>query len=158
MFTIPPPPCMSSPITKSDLELSDLLLHIIPSMMRSVRGYMRDYDGANLTVPQFRILGFVSLQPYCTSKQLADWSGVSLPAISRMVDGLVKRRLLQRTASASDRRQYQLRLSKQGATEFQEMRDALQAQLAARIAGLTGPNRKALAAGLTALQELFRDA
>jgi DNA-binding MarR family transcriptional regulator len=148
---------MHAVATKQDLEQADRLLQVIPPIMRSIRGYMRDFRRSNLTVPQFRVLGFVSLQP-CTSKQLADWQGVSLPAMSRMVDNLVKRRLLQRRPDTADRRRHQLRLSRQGAAVFRRLRDALQAKLAERIAGLKAPDRKALAAGLIVLEELFRDA
>src|SRR5258708_20267385 len=119
-------------MTKKDLELSRHLLAVIPLIMRSIRAMMRDFEGSNLTVPEFRGLGFVWLQP-CNNKQLADWQGVSLPAMSRMVDYLVRRKLLLRTPGTSDRRQIQLRLSRKGDVEFKRLYRAVQINMAGHM-------------------------
>ena len=143
--------------TRDDLELSALLLDAIPPLIRAIRAAMREYQGARFTVPQFRVLGFVSLQP-CTSKQIAEWQGVSVPAMSRMVSALVRRGLLRRTRDSADRRQIELRLSQRGRSEFGRLRLAIEAALAGRIALLPAAHKRALGTGLTALEELFREA
>jgi len=142
--------------TRQDREISRLLLGTIPHMMRSVRLAMRDAKRSRLTVPQFRVLGCVSLAP-CTGKQLADWQGVSVPAISRMVDCLVRRQLLLRTPDTADRRQVQLRPTQKGRKEFQRLHESVQARLAERIATLDAPKKKSLKTGLTILGELFSE-
>ena len=147
---------MPAAALQHDLHLSRLLLEVIPPIMRSLRAYVRDIERSTLTVPQFRVLGFVSLQP-CNNKQLADWNGVSLPAMSRMVDVLVKRKLLTRTPDTVDRRQVQLRLSKKGEVEFKRLHKTVQAKLAERMTHLTARDKKTLAAGLVELKELFRE-
>src|SRR5947208_615247 len=106
------------PVATTNIDLSRHLWEVIPPIMHSIRASIRDFEGSRLTFPQFRVLGFVSLQP-CTNKQVADWQGVSLPAMSRMVDSLVRRELLLRTPDKSDRRQVQLQLSKKGKKEFE---------------------------------------
>lgn len=143
-------------ITKIDLAVSSSLLSALPPIIRAIRATLRDFEDGSLTAPQFRVLGFVSLRP-CTSKQLAEWQGVSLPAMSRMVSCLVQRRLLVRTPDTLDRRQVQLRLSTQGDNKFKRLRTAIELDLAARIATLGKPEKHALDAGLTALEELFRE-
>lgn len=143
-------------LTKTDLAVSGRLLDALPPVIRAIRAAMREFQGADLTVPQFRVLGFVSLQP-CTSKQLAEWHGVSLPAMSRMVGGLVRRRLLLRTPDSSDRRQVQLRLSTKGGDVFRRLRTAIETSLAARIATLGEAEKQALRTGLIALEDLFDD-
>src|SRR5262245_19240416 len=59
---------------KSDRVISSQLLDVLPPVIRAIRSAMSGRAGARFTVPQFRVLGFVSLQP-CTSKQLAEWQG-----------------------------------------------------------------------------------
>ncbi len=147
---------MPPAITKTDLDISGSLLDAMPPVIRAVRAAMRDFKGANLTVPQFRVLGFVSLQP-CTSKQLAEWQGVSLPAMSRMVNHLVRRQLIVRTPDISDRRLVQLRLSAKGKNVFKRLRKAIETSLAARIATLGQSEKRALGTGLIALEELFSE-
>lgn len=117
---------------------------------------MRDVKGSALTVPQFRALGFVSLQA-CTTKQLADWQGVSLPAMSRMVDHLVRRRLLVRLPDTVDRRQVKLQLSGKGKAEFERLRKALQSGLAKGIMRLRDTDKRAMEAGLTVVKDLFSE-
>lgn len=145
-----------STVLKDDLELSKLLIEVIPQIMRSVRRLAREIEGATLTVPQFRVLAYVALQP-CTNKQLAEWQGVSLPAISRMVDSLVRRKLLVRSQDTIDRRQVQLQLSKKGKNELERLRKSLQIKLAEHIKMLEESDKKVFAAGLTVLKELFSE-
>ncbi len=138
--------------SRKDLDLSGLLLDSMPPILRAIRETMRNTKDSQLTVPQFRVLGYVSLQS-CTNKQLADWQGVSLPAMSRMVDCLVRRELLIRTADTVDRRQVNLQLSKRGKEEFERLRLHVQTALAERLAALSKADRATVAAGLTALKE-----
>ncbi len=145
---------MPTAANKPDLALSGHLLDVMPPIIRSIRAAMRDIKRSNLTVPQFRVLGFVSLQP-CTNKQLADWQGVSLPAMSRMVDYLARRGLLLRAPDTVDRRQVQLQLSKKGAAEFKRLRHAIQTRLAERMTTLPEKRKEILAGGLAVLKELF---
>lgn len=143
--------------TTKDTAMSQLLLDIIAPIVTAIRAYMRDVPGSRLTVPQFRVLGYVSLNP-CTKKQLADWQGVSLPAMSRMVDHLVRRRLLVSRRDTADRRQVLLGLSAKGRAEFERLRARLRIKLAERIAPLAEGDKRALATGLLILKELFSDA
>lgn len=145
------------PPTQKDIEMSSLLLDIIAPIVRVIRACMRDVPGSSLTVPQFRVLGYVSLNP-CTKKQLADWQGVTLPAMSRMVDHLARRRFLITRRDTADRRQVQLALSEKGRAEFERLRALLRLKLAERIAPLAERDKQALEAGLVALKELFSDA
>jgi MarR family transcriptional regulator for hemolysin len=141
--------------TKDDVELSRLLLQEIPSMMRVIRSMVRTLDQP-LTVPQFRVLNHLSRQA-CTSKQLADSHGVSVPAMSRMVNLLAGRKLLLRTPDKFDRRQVQLRPSKKGLAELERIRKLVRTKVAERMQVLTPEKKHSLAAGLAVLQELSRE-
>lgn len=145
------------PSTQKDLEMSGLLLDTIAPVVTAIRACMREVPGSTLTVPQFRVLGYVSLKP-CTKKQLADWHGVSLPAMSRMVDHLARRRFLVSRRDTADRRQFRLALSEKGRAEFERLRALLRRKLAERIAPLAQSDKQVLATGLVALKELFSDA
>jgi DNA-binding MarR family transcriptional regulator len=149
-------PCVYKMADQTDLEISSRLLDALPPVIRAIRAAMARHEGNRFTVPQFRVLGFVSLQP-CTSKQLAEWQGVSLPAMSRMVAYLVRRRLLMRKPDVNDRRQVHLRLSAKGKHEFERLRKAIEASLAERIATLQETQKRSLRTSLIALGELFSE-
>src|SRR5690242_5805032 len=113
---------------KKEIMLGERLLDIIAPLVATLRGHMRDVPNAELTAPQLRVLGFVALRT-CTTRQLADWQGVSLPAMSRMVDHLARRGLLVRSRDTHDRRQINLALSAKGRVERARMRRVLQRRL-----------------------------
>ncbi|HVW19116.1 MAG TPA: helix-turn-helix domain-containing protein, partial [Solirubrobacteraceae bacterium] len=69
-----------------------------------------------------------------SSATLARAAGVSAPAVSQLVAGLVERGLVERAASAGDRRRLALRLSRAGARALA----GADAMLRTRLAGVIG--------------------
>src|SRR3954451_15009485 len=83
------------------------LLDTVPLVMRVIRTHMRRHR-SGLSVPQFRTLCFVSTSSGSSLSAAADFIGLSLPAMSRMVDGLVGGELLMRETADNDRRSIRL--------------------------------------------------
>ena len=77
--------------------------------------------------------------------------------MSRMVDCLVKRELLTRSADTVDRRQVKLQLTKKGREEFERLRAHVQTTLADRLVALPKSEKSTMAVGLTALKEIFSE-
>jgi DNA-binding MarR family transcriptional regulator len=57
-----------------------------------------------LSVPQFRALGFVHRHAGSSLSEVADHIGLTLPAMSRLIDGLVELQLMRRQSQSADRR------------------------------------------------------
>lgn len=70
------------------------------------------------------LLGIGASQP-CSQQQLAERAGVTSPAISGVVNGLVRAGLVDRTRNPDDRRQYVLRLSPAGEQALGRVRAGL---------------------------------
>ena len=96
---------------QSGESLAAALMEVAPLVMREIRMRMRQHRGPELSVPQFRALGYLRRHPACSLTALAEHLGLSLPATSRMVEALVAAGLIVREPSASDRRYVTLRLS-----------------------------------------------
>lgn len=109
----------------------------VPSVMRFIRAEMRGHRRAEVSVPQFRCLIFVSLNDRATVSALADHLGLSLPAASRMVQLLVRRGLMERRERRDDRRRASLSLTRQGRVVFESAFQATQTALAERFKSLT---------------------
>jgi DNA-binding MarR family transcriptional regulator len=122
--------------------------------MQVIRGHMRRHR-SGLTVPQFRTLYFISVTEGGSLSDVADFIGLSLPAMSRMVDGLVDKRLVLRRTCDSDRRHVRLALTKAGAAALNEARDMAQEQIAASLGKLTPDERAAVSHAMQTLQRLF---
>jgi DNA-binding MarR family transcriptional regulator len=106
-------------------------------------------------VPQFRVLSFLNRQPGASLSAVADHIGLTRPAMSILVDGLVNRKLVDRETDPGDRRRLTLSLTRQGQSLYTAARQRTQARLAARLEALSPARRQALAATLEQLRELF---
>ena len=123
--------------------------------MRFVRAEMRAHRQALLTVPQFRALVFVSYHEHSSVTALAEHLGLSLPAASRMVEILVQRGFVRRSARAGDRRCVRLSLTRRGAAAFHTAHHATQAALVRRFRALTESDLAVVTRAMAILGRLF---
>jgi DNA-binding MarR family transcriptional regulator len=140
--------------TSSD-ECAGQVLDVAPRVVRAIRKLMRDHRLSDLSVPQFRALGLLSFSPKVSLSELADHVGTSLPAASRMVDGLVLRKLVARKTCCDDRRQVSLVLTARGAGAFRASRQATRRQLSRQMASLSGPQRLAVIEAMEILSGIY---
>ena len=117
------------------------LFDTVPLVMRIIRKYMRQHR-SGLTVAQFRTIYYVSNTPQSSLSDVADSIGLSLPAMSRMVDGLVEKGYLNRRTCANDRRHVRLSVTPRGETALRESRQMAQAQLAEIVSQLSARQQK----------------
>jgi DNA-binding MarR family transcriptional regulator len=131
------------------------LLDVAPPVVRAIRKMMRGYRLSELSVPQFRAMALLSYSPKASLSTVADFIGSSLPAASRMIDGLVARKLVARQACAKDRRQVSLVLTPKGLGAFRESREATHRQLAEKLKPLSREQRRCVVSAMQWLGELF---
>lgn len=130
------------------------LLEVIPRTMSIIRAELRSVAKLELTIPQFRILAHLSRGPL-NNGQLAEIQGVSVAAMSRMVDSLVRRNLIKRASSKSDRRQIQLVLTTNGRRMFGRYKASAQKNLSIRFSKLETKPKQTLREGLSILGDMF---
>lgn len=134
-----------------------LLLEVTPLVMRTIRKRMRGGRAADLSVPQFRALAYLHRHPSASLSDLAEHIGLTLPATSRLVDGLVSREYVLRRASRADRRALELTVAAKGSAMLQATREQTQAHLAERLAALTDDERATVTRALELLRGPFTD-
>lgn len=135
-------------------ELAKQVLEVVPPVMRAIRNQMREASSETLTVPQFRILACIGRGLNLVG-EIARHQGVTQPAMSKMVNGLVQRGYVKRAPDGEDRRQVFLKLTKEGETLYREIRKSAQAHLSDKIAPFTEEDRSELSRGLAVLSKLF---
>jgi DNA-binding MarR family transcriptional regulator len=140
----------------NDREISRLILEVIPSTMRTLRQEFRLAVKDELTVPQLRVLSHLN-RGVSTASELAEIQGVSLPAISRMVDSLSERHLVRREIRDHDKRQAKLFLTPQGKELHHRSRRAAQNKLILRLNRLDDESQHRLREGLEVLASLFAE-
>jgi DNA-binding MarR family transcriptional regulator len=95
------------------------------------RDFYRAVGELELSISQIRILHLLTGPMETASlKAIADEVGLSMPAVSRSVDGLVQRGLVTRTEGVTDRRQKAVRATDQAREEAGRLVEL-------RIAGIT---------------------
>jgi DNA-binding MarR family transcriptional regulator len=136
-------------------DCAGAVLNVAPPVVRAIRKMMRDHRLSELSVPQFRALGLLIRSPEASLSMVADYVGSSLPAASRMIDGLVAKNLVARKECCRDRRQVSLELTPLGRSAFLESRQATRRQLAQRLAGLSATQRQTVMDAMRSLGEVF---
>jgi DNA-binding MarR family transcriptional regulator len=136
-------------------QCAEQLLEVIPAVMRRIRLLMRERRADDLSVPQFRALGYIYRHPQTSLSTVAEHVGLSVPAASRLVDTLVLRHLVERGVSTADRRQISLRLSERGSDVWARSRQHARSELAAVVAALSESERSDIVRALRPLRETF---
>jgi DNA-binding MarR family transcriptional regulator len=80
-------------------------------------------DAGDVTLPQFRALVVLSAQPGLTVSDLAAALDIHPTSATRLIDRLVRKRLVRRTEMAEDRRVTQLQLAAGGRRLVQRVTD-----------------------------------
>jgi DNA-binding MarR family transcriptional regulator len=136
-------------------ECARQVLETVPLVMRTVRAEMRRHRAADLSVPQFRTLTFLSRQAGASLSQVAEHIGLTLPSMSSLVEGLVERKLILRNPHSVDRRRVTLTLTAQGQSVLEAAHGATQAALAEKLAALSAQDRTIVVQAMQALRPLF---
>lgn len=136
-----------------DQSLAKLMLDVVPATMHVLRRELRGAASPELSVPQLRVLAHIH-RGVADATSLAELQGVSLPAISKMIDAMVERELVERRFTKDDRRQAQLSLTARGRALYTRTRESAQRKLSERLMGMSASDKRALREGLQVLGEL----
>jgi DNA-binding MarR family transcriptional regulator len=139
----------------SSEQCAALLMEVVPLVMGTIRREMRLHRAADLSIPQFRALYFVLRHPGTSLSQVAEHLGLTLPSVSKMVDGLLERKLLTREIDASNRRKMILNLTEEGNTTLYHSRQATMLYLGDILDNLTEQERQMLTTSMETLRPLL---
>jgi len=128
---------------QSRREVAEGVLEITLLVTRLVTPEVRRLRPKQLSLSHIRALGFLDANPDADLSAVADYVGLTLPSMSTLVDGLVRRGLVARLAAPHDRRRLRLRLTKAGKGALRTALAAAQAVLETRFADLP-PGERAL--------------
>jgi len=132
-------------------ELAGLALNIMEIFKQEIRGKAGE---AAPTLAQFRMLYVIKGGVRQVGK-LSEVLGVSQPAASLMVNGLVKDGLLTRTPHPRDRRQIGLKLTAKAEAGFEGVNHSAFKNIHAKLAELPAARKKALALQLREISALL---
>ena len=131
------------------------LMDTSPQIMQLIRVEMRRGRGSDISVPQFRSLTFIQRNPDSSLSNLAEHLGLTLPSVSKLVDGLVKQKLVIRQESEVDRRRLTLVLTQTGASIVNSSRAGAQANLVQKLSCLSEEELGTISKAMQLLRPVF---
>ncbi len=146
---------MASERSTTPRDCARAVLDTVPSGMQALRTLMRSRRGADLSVPQFRALAYIGRRHGCSLSDVAQHVGTALPSMSKLVDGLVGRGLVERAAETDDRRRVALSLTQRGDALLTLAVKGAETALADLFSGVPAGERAAVVATLHRLASLF---
>ena len=129
--------------TQSSRRVAAAVLEITLLVTRLVTPEVRRRGPKQLSLSHMRALGFLDASPDADLSAVADYVGLTLPSMSTLVDGLVRRGLVARLAAPHDRRRLRLRLSATGKKALRAGLATAEAVLETRFGDLP-PGERAL--------------
>ncbi len=124
-------------------DAAEALVAVAPLATRWIERLLARHD-PSLTVPQYLALRAVAREGV-SGAELARRTGVSGPAVSQLLAGLADAGLLERRATADDRRRHALTLSPAGEQAFHSAEALLRERLGMLLVELPRPEVDALA-------------
>jgi len=139
-------------------ESAALVTETILIGMKTIDCEMNHRRPVGVSVPQFRVLGFIKHHPGVSLSLVADHIGLTLPSMSSTVDGLVKRGLVIREPSTEDRRRVALNLTNDGQEAFESAARSARSRIAEILARLPSEKRTEVIKSMACLRDLFLEA
>lgn len=131
------------------------VLDTIPLVMRTIRSEFRSQRSTDLSVPQFRTLAYIKNNDGASLSDLATHLGLTLPSMSKLIDGLVSRGFIARNEHRGDRRKIYLQLTAAGKSELEVAYDHTQTFLVNKFSGLAKEDLNTILCSMQILSNLF---
>jgi len=128
-------------------DLVDALLSASRAMVALAARSVADLD-ADVTLPQFRALVVLGSRGPQRIVDISAELGVNPSTATRMCDRLVRKRLIRRYRSNTNRREVRLSLTQAGRDLVEEVTERRRAELARLVAEMPSSRLKPLVAGL----------
>ena len=136
-------------------ECARQILEIVPLVMAAIRTEIRSHRGSELSVPQFRVLIFLNRHEGASLSDIAEHLGLTLPSMSKMIDGLLARNMVTRQMHSEDRRRVTLALTVPGREAMQTAYKATESRLAERLVVLPAAERRIIITAMQVLESIF---
>jgi|GEM_PF-5122557 len=138
-------------------RLAALLLEVLPIFMLELRQEMSRHRYSTLTMAQFRVLSQLHWGGAANNKSIAENLGVTVANSSRMIDLLVKKKLVVRARGLNDKREVLVRLSPKGEEHFRSVHERLRFFVASRFSQSSDFELASMNNGLSVLRTAIRE-
>lgn len=136
------------------LETTRQMMTVLPMLNRMMAVELRQEIDETATMPQFRVLAYLSEQPI-TLTALAKIRRVSLQSAGELVQSLVERQWVERMPNPADRRQSFLQLTEEGQNAYLRIQQRMTHHLSEYLEMLSLEELRTVQGAFTALQRVI---
>ncbi len=137
-------------------KIARLFFEAIPPYVHRMRADVKQAAPETLSFAQFRVLSCLN-RDVRTVSLIADQLGVSQPAMTKMVMGLVKRGLIKKKPDEDDKRQILLFLTGPGESLYQNVILKAESSLAESLKNISAADLVVLEKALDSLNQFKND-
>lgn len=137
-------------------HLARQILELFPQFKLFLRSEGKQLKETQPSIPQMATLGAI-MRGVNTVGKLTQLHGVSQPAVSRIIDGMVKKGWIDRLPNSTDRRLIELKLSVNGQKYFERRRARILKALEGRLADFSQSNIQQLIHGVELLSQVLSE-
>jgi DNA-binding MarR family transcriptional regulator len=95
-------------------ECAQILLEVMPQIWRVMKEVAQKKEFSKFSVAQFRTLKFINRNNKVSLSEISKHLGPGLSSTSKLIDGLVEKKLIKRQINEKDRRYITITLTKTG--------------------------------------------
>jgi DNA-binding MarR family transcriptional regulator len=150
-------PSRSTPSVPDDRHLVDAFIAASRALVAVAARSLADL-GEEVTLPQYRALVVIASRGPQRAADLAGLLGVTPSTASRMIERLVRKRLVRRVRSKDDRRAVRVHLSEAGQVIVAEVTDRRRGEIERILEQMPTRGRKALTGALRAFADAAGEA
>jgi len=137
------------------LDCAHSIIAVVPRLSRLMRKDLRLHSEGLFTEPQFRVMARLYREGAQCLSALADLQGVSLPTMSKLVQGLEALGLVGRERDETDHRRIVLALTPVGRSAYEDLLHCTEQHIVDWISALDAEDRLQVIRALEQLDKLF---
>ncbi|NSY41492.1 MarR family winged helix-turn-helix transcriptional regulator [Leisingera sp. ANG59] len=131
------------------MERIDASLIALRRILRATDLFSRELaQSVGLTAAQFRVLQIIAASEHCTAKAISQQMRISQATVTSLVDKLVRKEMVVREKSQTDRRQTNILVTEKGRRAIADAPDPLQQRFVRKFAAMEDWEQAALIAAL----------
>ncbi|AHD02063.1 MarR family winged helix-turn-helix transcriptional regulator [Leisingera methylohalidivorans] len=131
------------------MDRIDSSLIALRRILRATDLFSRELaQSVELTAAQFRVLQIVAASAHCTAKAIAQQMRISQATVTSLVDKLVRKEMVVREKSLTDRRQTNILVTEKGRRAIADAPDPLQQRFVRKFSAMEDWEQAALIAAL----------
>ncbi len=137
-------------------ECAQILLEIMPQILRIIREVIQKEKFSEFSVPQFRALRFLNRKNEASLSDISKHFGSGLSSMSKLIDGLVEKKLIKRQTNNKDRRYITITLTKKGKMVIDMMQKVAYDDLNERLSVLSVSQRSLITEAMKILRSVLQ--